>query len=44
VRRHEFPGDRATVRAWSVVSALHQLQRALAAGASALPPAPLVAT
>ncbi len=29
VRRHEFPGDRATVRAWSVVGALHLLRRAL---------------
>ena len=29
VRRHEFPGDRATVRAWSVVSALHLLRRSL---------------
>ena len=29
VRRHEFPGDRATVRAWSVVAALHLLRRAL---------------
>jgi nicotinamide mononucleotide (NMN) deamidase PncC len=28
VRRHEFPGDRPTVRAWSVVSALHLLRRA----------------
>ena len=27
VRRHEFPGDRPTVRAWSVVSALHLLRR-----------------
>ena len=44
VARHEFPGDRATVRAWSVVSALHQLRRALAAGESAPPPDPLVAT
>jgi nicotinamide-nucleotide amidase len=31
VRRHEFPGDRATVRAWSVVAALHLLRRALQA-------------
>ena len=31
VRRHEFPGDRATVRAWSVVAALHQLRWALEA-------------
>jgi nicotinamide-nucleotide amidase len=30
VRRHEFPGDRPTVRAWSVVSALHLLRRAAA--------------
>ncbi len=29
VRRHEFPGDRATVRVWSVVSALHLLRRTL---------------
>ena len=29
VRRHEFPGDRATVRGWSVVAALHLLRRAL---------------
>jgi len=29
VRRHEFPGDRATVRAWSVASALHLLRRSL---------------
>jgi nicotinamide-nucleotide amidase len=29
VRRHEFPGDRATVRAWSVVAALHLLRRSL---------------
>jgi PncC family amidohydrolase len=28
-RRHEFPGDRATVRGWSVVAALHLLRRAL---------------
>ncbi len=27
VRRHEFPGDRPTVRDWSVVSALHLLRR-----------------
>ena len=44
VRRHEFPGDRATVRAWSVTSALHQLRRALAAEASALSPDSSVAT
>ena len=30
VRRHEFPGDRDTVRAWSVVAALHLLRRAVA--------------
>ena len=30
VRRHEFPGDRATVRAWSVVAALHLLRQSLA--------------
>jgi len=30
VRRHEFPGDRATVRAWSVTAALHLLRQALA--------------
>ncbi len=30
VRRREFPGDRATVRAWSVVSALHLLRRTIA--------------
>jgi PncC family amidohydrolase len=29
VRRHEFPGDRATVRGWSVVAALHLLRRTL---------------
>jgi len=29
VRRHEFPGDRATVRAWSVTAALHLLRRSL---------------
>jgi len=29
VRRHEFPGDRDTVRAWSVVAALHLLRRAV---------------
>ncbi len=38
VRRHEFPGDRATVRAWTVTSALHQLRRALAGGTPAEPP------
>ena len=27
MRRHEFPGDRPTVRAWSVVGALHLLRR-----------------
>jgi nicotinamide-nucleotide amidase len=27
VRRFEFPGDRDTVRAWSVVAALHLLRR-----------------
>jgi nicotinamide-nucleotide amidase len=31
VRRHEFPGDRATVRAWSVVAALHLLRRVVQA-------------
>jgi nicotinamide-nucleotide amidase len=31
VRRYEFPGDRATVRAWSVVAALHLLRRAATA-------------
>ena len=31
VRRHEFPGDRATVRAWSVVAALHLLRRTVTA-------------
>ncbi len=30
VRRHEFPGDRPTVRAWSVVGALHLLRRSAA--------------
>jgi nicotinamide-nucleotide amidase len=44
VRRHEFPGDRSTVRAWSVASALHQLRRALLADASAPPPDPSAAT
>ena len=29
VRRHEFPGDRATVRAWSVAAALHLLRQSL---------------
>ncbi len=29
VRRYEFPGDRPTVRAWSVVAALHLLRRSL---------------
>jgi nicotinamide-nucleotide amidase len=31
VRRYEFPGDRPTVRAWSVVAALHLLRRTAAA-------------
>jgi nicotinamide-nucleotide amidase len=31
VRRYEFPGDRATVRGWSVAAALHLLRRALGA-------------
>ncbi len=30
VARHEFPGDRPTVRAWSVVGALHLLRRTAA--------------
>jgi nicotinamide-nucleotide amidase len=30
VRRREFPGDRATVRDWSVVGALHLLRRSIA--------------
>ena len=29
VRRHEFPGDRAAVRAWSLTAALHLLRQSL---------------
>jgi nicotinamide-nucleotide amidase len=31
VRRHEFPGDRASVRAWAVTAALHLLRETIVA-------------
>ncbi len=31
VERHEVPGDRSTVREWSVAAALHQLRRTMSA-------------